>query len=146
RALRRLAGAAALSAASAAAIAAATPEGQRERRRGRARAQGPCPASFHGPRVEHPGRKQQSLAARCRLSKVGGCATQRATHHTIETITLRSCLGPSNSQRNTFCQVPRQRRPSATGIVSDGPTIALLICAAALPSIRSWSQPAWSGT
>jgi len=59
----------------------------------------------------------------------------------------RDARGPSNSQRKTFCQVPRRSRPPSTGIVSDGPTRAALnVCGGVV--VHAVVQPAviWSLT
>jgi hypothetical protein len=55
-------------------------------------------------------------------------------HDAICTVTVRCRGRSSKSIRTTCCQVPSARRPSTSGIVSDGPITAARRCAWALVS------------
>jgi len=76
------------------------------------------------------------------FTRCTSCRRTTTAHRSASTVTLtlRSLRGPSNSQKNTPCQVESPSVPSITGIVSDGPIRPALRCASPLPSWRSCNQ------
>ncbi len=87
----------------------------------------------HSMRTEHELRSSEGTAVpEPRMVILIGICYYPGIIFTMETARVR---GPSNSQKNKDCQVPRTSSPRSTRTISEAPTSELLTCAAELPSV-----------